>query len=162
MIPESTIGVVATKGFIPGCIRLGTRSHYNHVVIADGNGGCYEAQAGSGVHHLPSVPYRQVVWLTRMPLSDGQRINVRAWLFGECGTRYNYPAIIVLSLRTLMPWMPHKLLDRWADRRPNQICSELAVNALRYTHVDPFPNRLAATVSPADWLNLALEKEWTA
>jgi hypothetical protein len=160
MIAPGTVGVVATNGFAAGCIRLGTRCHYNHVVIADGNGGCYEAQPG-GVEHTEVCGYSQIVWLTRQPLSDAQRLSITAWLQAEHGVPYNWPAIAVFALRTLDPWLPHKTLDGWADRRRNQICSELAVNAQRYAELDPFPGRAAATVSPADWLNLALAQEWT-
>jgi len=161
MTPLGTVGIVATKGFAAGCIRLGTRSHYNHVVIADGHGGLFEAQPG-GVRVVAEDSYAGTVWLTRLDLSNVQRIDAAAWLHSEVGVPYNWPSIVVFALRTIVPWLPHGWLDRWADKRRNQICSELAVNALRYAQFDPFPGRRAATVSPADWLNLALAKEWTA
>lgn len=157
-----TLGVVATAGLVAGCIRLGTRSHVDHVILADGVGGCYEAIAGHGVRHLPTVPYGDVAWLARLPLLDGQRADITAYCQDaiQVGVRYNYPAIAVFTVRTAAPWLPHKHLDEWADRRAPQICSELAVNATRFAHLDMFPGRLAATVSPADLENLAIAKGW--
>jgi hypothetical protein len=158
MRPAGTIGVVSTRGFAAGCIRLGTRSHYNHVIIAEGTGWAFEAEPG-GVDTCTENAYKDAVWVS-VPLTEGQRVKVLAYLHTELGTPYNWPAIVVFALRTLMPWLPHKALDGWADRRRNQICSELAVNALRWAGVDLFPGRLAATVSPADILNLALREGW--
>lgn len=158
MKPAGMVGVVSTRGFAGGCIRLGTRSHYNHVIIADGTGRAFEAQPG-GVATCDENTYSDAVWAA-VPLTDGQRAQTVTYLHGRLGVAYNWPAIVVFALRTLGPWLPHRTLDRWADRRANQICSELAVNALRAADLDLFPGRLAATVSPADVLNLALRKGW--
>lgn len=155
-----TIGLVATRGFAAGCIRLATRSHENHIIIADGTGRAFQGAPG-GVDLVPEDSYPDTVWLDHLPLSGGQRISMLAWLHSETGVRYNWPAIIVFGLRTFVPWLPHRVLDRWADRRPNQICSELAVNALRYAGIDPWPGRLAATIPPAAFVPVGLRGTWT-
>lgn len=160
---EGTPGLVRTHGVAARLIDAGTRSRWNHVVLADGHGGCYEMSASKGAQHLDAVPYADIVWLTRLPLSDFQRGEIVAYCQVEVFNRtgYNWPSIAVFAARTLDPWLPHAWLDKWADRRPEQICSELAVNALRSAHLDLYPGRLAATVSPGDVEQLALEKGWT-
>ena len=163
--PEAgTLGCVRTSGFAAKAIDLATRSRWNHIIIADGHGGCYEMSASEGARHLEVVPYADVVWLTGLPLTDFQRGQVVAYCQAEVAnhTGYNWPAIVVFGARTVDPWLPHKHLDEWADRRPQQICSELGVNALRAAGVDLFPGRLAATVSPGDITELGFEKGWNA
>ena len=150
MIAAGTVGIVATNGFALGCIRLGTRSHWNHVVIATGRGTLVEAQPG-GVREIPDTWYDDCVWLVRQPLTDAQRKAVVAYVDVAAlrHTAYNWPAILVFGLRTFLPWLPRKWLDRWANNRLNTICSELAVNAQRAAGVNLFGDRLAATISPA-------------
>lgn len=149
MIAAGTIGLVSTRSFATGCIRLGTRSHWNHIVIATGRGTLIEAQPG-GVREIPDTWYDDCVWLEREPLTAEQRAGVVAFVDDHARrhTPYNWPAIVVFGLRTFLPWLPHRLLDRWADNRPNVICSELAVKSRRAVGVNLFGGQLGATISP--------------
>jgi hypothetical protein len=152
VVPAGTVGIVSTRGLELGIVRLGTRSHWNHVVIATGRGTLVEAQPG-GVREIPDNWYLppSIVWLIRQPLTDAQRISIVEFVDSAALERlpYNWPAIIVFALQTFLPWLPHGWLDRWADNRRNVICSELAVDAQRAAGVpEVFPDALGATVSP--------------
>lgn len=154
-----TIGVVSTRGFVAGIIRLGTRSHWDHVVIAVGDGRIVEAMPG-GVRVRFEDEYAGVGWATTEPLNPDARTVMAATALAAIGTPYNWPAIAVFTVRTFASWLPHRWLSRWADHRAAVICSELAVRCMRAAGVDCFGGRPAATVSPADFANLILTKAW--
>lgn len=154
-----TIGVVATNGFVPGIIRLGTRSHFDHVVIAVGEGRIVEAMPG-GVRVRFEDEYDDIGWATTEPLDPAARAVMASTALAAIGTAYNWPAIAVFTVRTFASWLPHRRLSRWADNRDAVICSELAVRCMRAAGIESFGGRPAATVSPADFANLILSKGW--
>ena len=57
-IPQAAdVGTLTTGTFSGFWIETGTRSRADHVVIADGKGGCYEATPSKGVVHSPLSRY---------------------------------------------------------------------------------------------------------
>lgn len=141
-----TVGLVSDHGFATGCIRAFTRSHWNHIVIALGDGRAVQAMPG-GVQVIDEATHH-VVWIEAGVLYDPTKAV--EFLRASVGEPYNWLAIAVFAVRTFAPWLPHRWLSAWANNRPKVICSELAVDAWRAAGVDLFPGRPAATVSPGD------------
>lgn len=157
MHAAGTIGVVSTRGFAGAMIRLATRSHWNHVVIADGLGGVIEAEPG-GVRLAPEAEYDDQAWFDLEPLTNEQRAARIAAAMASLGTPYNWPAIVVFGLQTLgirAAW-----LSSWAQRRRNVICSELAVDVTRPDAGGWFAGRMSVTVPPSLIAELGLRSEW--
>lgn len=154
-----TVGVVSSKGWVSGAIRLATRSHWSHIVVADGAGKVFEA-LGRGVVHNPEADYdgRDVVWLSGVGMTEAQRVTALAEVRKHDGWKYNYPAIAVFTLRFL--GLPHRRIAEWANRRRAVICSELALIGWRAAGFDPWPGLLAATIAPADFADMALRHDW--
>jgi uncharacterized protein YycO len=153
-----TIGLVKTNGWETGLIRLGTRSHWNHVVIATGNGTFIQAQPG-GVNERSEDTYDDIAWVHTQELTDTQREQIVDYCRNQIGTPYNWPAIIVFGVRTFLPWCPYTWLIMWAQNRKNVICSELAVEANCVVGIKILPGREAASISPGD-LSVWVLKEW--
>lgn len=131
-----------------GAIRLFTRGHWNHIVIADGQGGAYEAQPG-GVRVVPESWYTDVAWLIHEPFTPEAGAKRAAFCQSMIGTPYNWLAIVAFGPRYLTPSLAG-LFARFAERRPKVMCSELATRAVRAGGDDWFPGRLSATVAPED------------
>ena len=140
-----TVGLVYTRGWVGRVIRAASEAHWDHVIIAKGDGQCFSQEPG-GLVLRPEGFWADTAWLVNEPVTDAQRKTRVDWLFAKLGTAYNFPAIATFSRW----WLPlPKSFIRWANDRPNMICSEAAVLAARAAGTDWFPGRLACTIAPS-------------
>ena len=123
-----TIGLVYTTGTVGRVIRGAQEDHWNHVVIAKGDGTCFSAEPRSGVRLRDEDEWDDVCWLVHEPFSDAEGQARADYCQTQLGVGYNYPAILAFSRW----WIPTPgWFIRWANDRPETICSELAVRADR-------------------------------
>lgn len=141
-----TVGLVYTKGWAGRIIRGAQEGHWNHVVVARGDGQAYSAEPGDGLRLRPENCWADMAWLVNEPLTTDQGKARVAFLEQRLGAPYNYPAILTFSRW----WLPlPKWFIKWANNRPNMICSESAALAARASGTDWFPGRVACTIAPA-------------
>lgn len=141
-----TVGLVYTKGFIGKVIRAAQEGHWNHIVVARGDGQCYSAEPRRGLCLRPENHWADMAWLVNEPITEAEGKARVAFLEEKRGVGYNDVAILTFSRW----WIPlPKSFIRWANDRPQLICSESAVLAARASGTDWFPGRPACTVAPA-------------
>ena len=131
-IPQvSDVGTLATGTFSGYFIQLGERSKADHVVIADGKGGCYEATP-SGVRHCSLEEYKDhpILWDERRLKTPEQRAIGIAICEQYLNTRYMWRACVIIALGILHIPVPKFFCN---DMEPNEglICSELGTLVLR-------------------------------
>ena len=140
-----TVGLVYTKGWVGKIIRGAQEGHWDHVVVARGDGQVFSAEP-HGLRLRPETHWVDTAWLVNEPLTETQGNARTAWLEERRGASYNWPAILTFSRW----WIPlPKWFISWANDRPQLICSESAVLAARASGADWFPGRAACTVAPA-------------
>lgn len=154
-----TIGLVYTGGGLAGSlVRIAQEGHWNHVVIAKGNGQLYSAEPRGGVQLRPDTYWPDTVWLEHEPLETAQGEARAAFCETQLGMPYNWPAILAFS-RWWIP-VPHFVVA-WANRRHAVICSELAALAADSAGTPWFPLDLPrATVAPSTIDVLFRRKGW--
>jgi hypothetical protein len=165
-------GVVRTTGFVPWCIRLLTRSAYDHVFIvigADGNGDydIVEAEpAGARYAKLSEYEGYDMLFNTGEPLTDAQRDAIVAEAHRLVGTPYGFLDIVRLGLMLTIRRAP-KWLTKRADAEQAIICSQLVAMCGRAAGVDWLcgqstpamvtPGMLATRIATQGWTRHALE-----
>lgn len=145
MHAAGTVCLVYTKGWAGRIIRAAQEGHWNHIVVARGDGQVFSAEPRDGLRLRPENYWRDMAWLVNEPLTEEQGKARVAFLDANLGVGYNDPAILTFS-RWWLP-LPQRFID-WANDRPQLICSESAVLAARASHTDWFPGRPACTVAP--------------
>lgn len=123
-------GVVRTTGFIAWCIRVLTRSAFDHAFIvigADGNGDYDIVEAEpSGARYAKLSEYADytVLFNTGEPLTDAQRAAIVNAAHDLVGTPYGFLDIVRLGLMLTIRRAPKWLTER-ADAERAIICSQL-------------------------------------
>lgn len=145
------IGIMQTKGIVGYMIQFGTRSRTNHVVIADGKGGIYEAKPRQGMCHSPLSDYDgiRIGWSKDYPLTAKQRKTIVTFLDAEVGKRYNFGAILMNIFLIIGLHLP-KWVTNSIGNNAGYICSEAAVAAWRQAGETLFPDKEDWFVTPAD------------
>lgn len=145
------LGVMQTSGIIGYLIQFGTRSRCNHLVIADGLGGIYEAKPRQGVTHSSLDDYDgiRIAWTKDYKLTAAQRKVIIKSAEIEVGKRYGFAAVLLNILLIfglhLPQWMTNNL-----GKEAGFICSEFGVFLWKKAGIVLFPEKADWFVTPAD------------
>ncbi len=148
-----TYGCVHTGGWEATAIRIGTRSHYNHVfLVVDDQGGIIEADPGGARRSNINAYGTDNILYSRDVLTPTQQTKLVTKAETLLGTQYGWLDIARLSLRSLgIQW---EWLTRAADNEKTLICSQLVALCGQAAGLDWNCGREApAAVTPADLAN---------
>ena len=151
-IPQAgDVGTLATGTFSSFWIQLGERSRADHVVVADGHGGCYEATPRKGVCHSPLSRYdgKPIAWDKHREKTLEQRIKAIMVCEGYLGTRYFWRAIVVTGLHLLGLDLPAWARGNMSEQQ-GVICSEFGAIVLREMGFEFLGEEPAWRITPAD------------
>ena len=157
-VPQAgDVGTLETGTFSGFFIELGTRSRADHVIIADGQGGCYEATP-SGVRHCSLAEYagHRIAWDKRRIKTPEQRAIAIATCERFLGTRYMWRAIAIIALGDVFHVKIPKWFMRNMDPERGLICSEYGTIVLRAMGFDVLAGKEVWDVAPADLEDLVL------
>jgi hypothetical protein len=164
MVGVAQIGLIRTKGFLSWLIRFGTRSDYNHCVVAISHTSVVSAEQ-SGVQILPVSAFPDAKW-SHFPLNGTQTSKILAFLIGDgthgqLGKRYGvwtfiwYGAARALGIRT-PDWIKRRLADR-----SSWICSQLCDAAYQAAGIHLFrDHRFQGEIVPGDFEPLWQDHHW--
>lgn len=146
-------GVVATHGFYPWLIRIGTHSRYNHAfLVVDDQGGIIEADPGGARRSTITAYAGNPILYSNDPMTLSQRNAAITKATVLLGTGYGWLDITRLSLRSLgLQW---NWLTTAADNEKAMICSQLVAACGQAAGLDWNCGREnPAAVTPGDLAN---------
>jgi uncharacterized protein YycO len=146
--------VMATKGFVPWCIRVITRSPVNHAALYVGGGQLVEAQP-QGAILVPVTKYDgyRLYW-SNLDLTGTERKQIALAGLNLRGTPYAFADILAQVLVRVFKWRA----SFWAkDRaaRPDRLqCAQLVEAAYLKAGIVLLPKTPRGMVSPGDLYDL--------
>lgn len=144
--------------FTGWCIRLGTRSRFNHARwVTDTEGHTVEAMSHGAIRgHV-----RKGDLVIRPPMTDAQRALVPDVAASLVGTPYGFLGVAALGLAQFgvhTPWVRERIM-----RRDELFCSQLVDYGWYLTGFHAYTdNRVPLDVSPGDLGDLGFRSGWKA
>jgi hypothetical protein len=164
VIEPGTFGVVASPGFVPGAIRLTTRSPFSHAFVVVEGGMIVEAQK-QGAIVSPLSKYSRakdtaLAFNDEEPLTDEQRAGIVEHAMSLLGTPYGFLDILGIGMNAWLHFEPDWLVQRIQSLR-QLICSQLAARAYFLGgKIDLACGRPDAKVTPGDLGLRITERLW--
>jgi uncharacterized protein YycO len=164
VIEPGTFGVVASPGFVPGAIRLTTRSPFSHAFVVVEGGMIVEAQQ-SGAELNPLDKYSRskdtaLAFNDEEPLTAEQRAGIVAHAMSLLGVPYGFLDIVGLGMNAWLHWEPKWLVQRIQSQK-RLICSQLVSRSFYLgAGIDLACGRPDAMVTPGDLGLRITERLW--
>lgn len=151
------VALVRSAGFVAWCIRLGTRSRFNHVrlVIDDADGTLEANPGGSGFGYVSATDL-----VVSPPMTDAQRAKIPDIARSLHGIPYGFADVAALGLAQFGITLPS--VKRRLARRDRLFCSQLVDLAWQLAGYHAFTDgRPPQDVSPGDIADLAMTNGWS-
>jgi uncharacterized protein YycO len=164
VIEPGTFGVVASPGFVPGAIRLTTRSPFSHAFVVVEGGMIVEAQQ-SGAELNPLDKYSRskdtaLAFNDEEPLTDAQRAGIVEHAMSLLGVPYGFLDIVGLGMNAWLHYEPKWLVQRIQSQK-RLICSQaVARSYFLGAGIDLACGRPDAMVTPGDLGLRITERLW--
>jgi uncharacterized protein YycO len=164
VIEPGTFGVVASPGFVPGAIRLTTRSPFSHAFVVVEGGMIVEAQK-QGAIVSPLSKYSRakdtaLAFNDEEPLTDEQRAGIVEHAMSLLGIPYGFLDIAGLGMHAWLHWEPRWLVQR-IQKQKRLICSQLVARSFYLgAGIDLACGRPDAMVTPGDLGLRITERLW--
>lgn len=153
------IGLVRTTGLMSWLIRVVTRSHWNHVVIAVSETECVGAEP-HGAKLRPVTYFDDVVW-SEFPLTAKQQQKITAWTRGKIGAAYGYFDDLAIGIGLLTRTHTPRWIEHWLSSNNQWECAALADAALQHGGVHVFrDDRPYGAVFPGSFVHVFEDYGW--
>lgn len=151
------VALVRSAGFVAWCIRLGTRSRFNHArLVIDDADGTLEANPGGAQFGYVSA----TDLIVSPPLTDAQRAKIPDIARSLHGIPYAFADVAAIGLAQFGLTLPS--VKRRLARPDRLFCSQLVDQAWSLAGFQAFNDgRPPQDVSPGDIADLAFAAGWT-
>lgn len=155
------VGLIhSDTGFIPWLIRVISRSHWTHMVVAISETECMSAEPG-GARIRPISDYPAITW-SQFKLRPWQRRRIATYARTHEGTPYGWLDFFAAGVALLTGRRTPEWLRLYVASTGTLICSQLSDLALQAAGIHIFHDRRPlGAVIPGSFGRYYVEQGWT-